>query len=114
MRSCWVYIFWGDIYGRESCRQKESLFEDNNEALQILISGEPKKSKINEFKNDNGELIEAFDDFIVEFCLVSGLADANEFVADGTFLDGYCNDFKALYPDEIKYIQEFLTKNKKH
>ena len=54
-----------------------------------------KKSKINEFKNDNGELIEAFDDFIVEFCLVSGLADANEFVADGTFLDGYCNDFKA-------------------
>ena len=35
--------FWGDIYGRESCRQKESLFEDNNEALQILISGEPKK-----------------------------------------------------------------------
>ena len=106
--------FWGDIYGRESCRQKESLFEDNNEALQILISGEPKKSKINEFKNDYKELIEAFDDFIVEFCLVSGLADANEFVADGTFLDEYCNDFKALYPDEIKYIQEFLTKNEKH
>ena len=106
--------FWGDIQGYESCRQKESLLKENIESLQILISGKPKKSKINEFKKDYKELIQAFDNFIVEFCLVSGLADANEFVADGTFLDGYCNDFKALYPDEIKYIQEFLTKNEKH
>ena len=106
--------FWGDLFGNESCRKKENLFNDNNEALQILISGNPKKSKINEFKNEHKELIHAFDNFIVEFCLISGLVDANEFVVDGTFLDGYCNDFKALYPDEIRYIQEFLTKNDKH
>ena len=106
--------FWGELCGYESCRQKEKLFDENNEALQILISGEPKKSKINDFENQHKDLIEAFDNFIVEFCLISSLVDANEFVADGTFLDSYCNDFKALYPDEIRYIQEFLTNENKH
>ena len=101
--------FWGEVYDQCSCRQKADLCKKNFEELKVLISGQPEKSKINDFQNQEKELIKAFDNFIVEFCLVSGLVDGNEFVADGTFFDGYCNDFKALFPDEIRYIQEFLT-----
>lgn len=37
-----------------------------------------------------------------------------DFVTDGTFIDDYCNDFKGLYPDEIKYIEDFLTSPDEH
>lgn len=104
---------WGDINNKESCRDKEKLCENNDESVNVLISGSPKKSKINDFINQERELIDAFDKFIVEFCLNCGLVDATEFVGDGTFLEAYANNFKALYPDEIKYTQKFLTENDK-
>ena len=105
---------WGDINNNESCRAKAQLCRNFDESVRVLIDGKPSKSKINDFSNEHKELIQAFDDFIVEFCYVSGLVEGNEFVGDGTFLDGWCNDFKALYPDEIKYIQKFLTEHDKH
>lgn len=105
---------WGDINNKESCRQKAQLCKNNDESVKVLIESQPEKSKINDFNNQEKELIHAFDNFIVEFCLVCGLVDADKFVADGTFLDGYCNDFKALYPDEIDYILKFLTRCDEH
>ena len=106
--------FWGDIHNQKSCRAKEEMCVGNEDKVKVLVSGEPKKSKINDFKNQNEELIRAFDDFIVEFSYVMGMVEATEFVGDGTFLDGYCNNFKALYPDEIEYAKKFLTQSKEH
>ena len=106
--------FWGDINNKVSCREKQEMCEGNDEKVKMLISGEPKKSKINDFRNQHKELIRQFDDFIVTFCQVIGMVEAREFVGDGTFLDGNCNDFKALYPDEIEYIKKFLTEDEKH
>ena len=106
--------FWGDINGKVSCRDKEEMCKGTDEKVKMLISGFPKKSQINDFRNANKELIKKFDSFIVEFCLIIGMVDATEFVGDGTFLDGNCNDFKALYPDEIEYIKKFLTEQEKH
>ena len=106
--------YWGDINNKVSCREKEEMCDGTDEKVKMLISGTPKKSKINDFKNIHNELIKEFDRFIVEFCQVMGMVEATEFVGDGTFLDGNCNDFKALYPDEIEYIKKFLTQQEKH
>ena len=56
----------------------------------------------------------AFDDFIVEFCTITGLAGGTKFVGDGTFYDSYSNDYKGLYPDEIYYVRDFLTSHDKN
>ena len=106
--------FWGDINEKVSCRKKEEMCVGTDEKVKMLITGTPKKSQINDFINSHSELINEFDSFIVEFCHVMCLVDAKEFVGDGTFLDGNCNDFKALYPDEIEYIKKFLTEQEKH
>ena len=78
---------WGDINNNESCRAKAQLCRNFDESVRVWIDGKPSKSKINDFSNEHKELIQAFDDFIVEFCYVSGLVEGNEFVGDGTFLD---------------------------
>ena len=35
-----------------------------------------------------------------------GLVEVIDFVGEGSFLDGNCNDFKALYSDEIEFIKK--------
>ena len=105
---------WGDWNNHESCRDKAQLCRNNDESVQVLISGQPSKSTINNFNNDESLLINAFDDFIVEFCTVCGLISGTEFVTDGTFYDSYSNDFKGLYPDEIYYVKDFLRDTSKH
>ena len=68
--------YWGDINNKVSCREKEEMCNGYDEKVKILISGKPKKSKINDFKNIHKELINEFDSFIVEFCQVMGLVEA--------------------------------------
>lgn len=88
---------WGHWNNHESCRQLAQLCKNNDESVQVLISTQPSKSTVNDFTNDEAELIRAFDDFIVEFCTIVGLVGGTEFNADGTFVDAYSNYFKALY-----------------
>ncbi|MDO5825737.1 MAG: hypothetical protein Q4Q22_05115 [Methanosphaera sp.] len=37
---------WGDWNNHESCRDKQQLYRNNDESVQVLISGQPSKSTI--------------------------------------------------------------------
>ena len=99
---------WGDWNNKMSCREKAEMCKNDDGSVQFLIEGQPSKSKINDFTREYKDLIQAFDNFIVEFSLITGLADGSEFTCDGTFIDSYSDDFKALYPDEIQFVKDFL------
>lgn len=77
----------------------------------FLNCKKPGKSSINEFLNDFSELIDLFDIFIVEFGLKTDLMDGNIQYEDGTFLKGYCNDFKKLYKNQLYCLKDFITEH---
>ena len=60
---------WGDWNNNMSCREKAEMCKNDDGSVQFLIEGQPSKSKINDFTREYKDLIQAFDNFIVEFSL---------------------------------------------
>lgn len=60
------------------------------------------------------DLIEKFDQFLIDLGMGLQLIGGEKLYADGTILKAWCNTFKKMYPYEIRYLKEFLIKNSKN
>lgn len=110
-----TFIFWAKNNNRESYRELEEWYDNNDETCQLVLKCEkPSKSLINNFKNEYNELIDKFDQFIIDFAMAIDLIDGKIVYGDGTILKAWCNAFKKMYPYEIKYLKEFLNNNIKN
>lgn len=106
------FVCWGHMNDIISCRDLEKWWHRNDDTCNIFLDcKKPGKSSINEFLNDFSELIDLFDNFIVEFGLKTGLMDGDIQYEDGTFLKGYCNEFKKLYKNQLYYLKDFITEH---
>lgn len=106
------FVCWGHMNDIISCRALEEWWRRNDDTCNILLNcRKPGKSSINEFLNDYSELIDAFDIFIVEFGLKTGLISGDIQYEDGTFLKGYCNNFKRLYKNQLYYLKDFIIQH---
>ena len=109
------FILWGKNNDKESCRKLEKWCDNNDESCQLVLKCEkPGKDTINRFKNNNVDLIDAFDQFLIDLGLGLGLIDGKIVYADGTILKAWCNTFKKMYPDEITYLKKFIQDNIKN
>ena len=107
-----TFIFWAKNNNRESYRELEEWYDNNDETCQLVLKCEkPSKSLINNFKNENTALIDKFDQFIIDFAMAIGLIDGKIVYGDGTILKAWCNTFKKMYPYEINYLKKFLNNN---
>ena len=107
-----TFIFWAKHNKRESYRDLENWYENNDETCQLVLKcKKPKKSLLNQFKNEYRDLIDKFDKFLIDFAMAIELIDGKIVYGDGTILKAWCNTFKKMYPYEIKYLKEFLNKN---
>ena len=107
-----TFIFWAKNNNRESYRELEEWYENNDETCQLVLKCEkPSKSLINNFKNEYSYLIDKFDQFIIDFARAIELIDGKIVYGDGTILKAWCNTFKKMYPYEINYLKKFLNNN---
>ena len=114
-REIFPYVLWGLNNNKESCRELEEWTDNNDETCQLVLKCEkPGKDVINRFKNNYMELINAFDQFLIDFASALGLIDGKILYADGTVFKAWCNTFKKMYPDEIEYLKKFLQTNIKN
>lgn len=108
------FISWGHMNDIISCRALEKCWGEDNSTYNIFLDcKKPGKTSINEFLNDYSDLIDAFDIFIIEFGLKTGLMGGDIQYEDGTFLKGYCNNFKKLYKNQLFYLKDFIIKHSK-
>ena len=107
-----TFLFWAKNNKRESCRDLEKWCENNDETCQLVLKCEkPSKTQLNRFKNNHMELIDKFDQFLIDFAMAIELIDGKIVYGDGTILKAWCNSFKKMYPYEINYLKKFLNNN---
>lgn len=107
-----TFLFWAKNNKRDSYRELEEWCENNDETCQLVLKCEkPSKTLINRFKNEYSDLIDKFDQFLIDFAMAIGLIDGKIVYGDGTILKAWCNVFKKMYPYEINYLKKFLRYN---
>lgn len=105
-------IFWGKENNKESCRELAEWMDNNDETCQLLLNcKKPSKNTFNRFKNNHANLIDKFDQFIIDLGSITGLIGGEILYGDGTILKAYCNQFKKMYPYEMDFLKQFLIKN---
>lgn len=73
---------------QRTCRKIESFLSDNSEACKYITNNKlPKKSKINEFKNEYEYLINEFFIYTVEFGAKFNLIDFETVTVDSTTIE---------------------------
>ena len=109
------FILWGKNNNRDSSRELENWCDNNDESCQLVLDCEKiTKDVIIRFKNDNQDLVNKFDQFLIDLGKALELIDGKILYADGTILKAWCNTFKTMYPYEIDYLKEFLKTNSKN
>ena len=79
---------------QRTCRKIESFLSDNSEACKYITNNElPKKSKINEFKNDYDYLINEFLIYTVEFGAKFNLVDFEIVTIDSTTIEASVDEY---------------------
>ena len=107
-----TFLFWAKDNNRESYRDLQNWYENNDETCQLVLKCQkPSKSSLNNFKNEHMDLIDKFDQFLVDFAMAIELIDGKIVYGDGTILKAWCNAFKKMYPYEINYLKKFLNNN---
>ena len=110
-----AFILWGKNNNQDSSRDLEKWCDNNDETCQLILDCEKiSKDAIIRFKNDYPDLINKFDQFLVDLGKGLGLIDGKVVYADGTILKAWCNTFKTMYPYEIEYLKDFLKTNRKN
>ena len=105
-------ILWAKSNKRESCRDIVKWYDNNDETCQLVTKCiKPNKNEIIRFKNAYVDLIDKFDQFLIDLGIGLQLINGEILYADGTILKAWCNTFKTMYPYEIQYLKEFLLKN---
>lgn len=103
---------WAHYHNVFSCREMEELWKHNIEAVDFILNcTKPGKSTISAFLKEYEDLIESFDKFIKKFSINLGLIEGKTIYWDGTFIKAYCNNYKKMYPTQIKYLESFIKKH---
>ena len=107
-----TFVLWGKNNSNDSC----SVFVIGVIILIRLVNiywifKKPSKTTLNNFVNENMELFDKFDQFLVDFASALRLIGGEILYGDGTILKAWCNTFKDIILYEIKYLKEFLTFN---
>ena len=91
-----LYVF-ATFRGIRSCRKIEEFLDDKSKACMYITNEKlPRKSKINQFKNDYSYLIDQFLKFTVQFGVNFGLVDFKIISIDSTPIEAYVNEFGSL------------------
>ena len=89
----------------------ESFLSDNNEACKNITNNKiPKKSKINEFKNEYPHLINEFLLFTVEFGVQFNLVDFKIVKIDNATIKANVDECRRLKYDQIYYLENLIPK----
>ena len=95
-------------------RKIESILSDKNEACKYITNNKlPKKSKINEFKNEYSYLINEFLLFTVEFGVQFNLVDFKIVTVDSTTVEASVDEYRRLRYEQIIYLENLILKYSK-
>lgn len=101
-----LYAF-ATFRGHRSCRKIEGFLDDKSKACMHITNEKlPRKSKINQFKNDYSYLIDQFLKFTVQFGFKLGLVDFKIISIDSTPIESYVNEFRSLSIAQIIYLED--------
>ena len=101
--------FFATFRGQRSCRKIEAFLDDKNKACMYITNEKlPRKSKINQFKNDYEYLINHFLKFTVQFGFKFGLVDFKILSIDSTPIEAYVNEFRSLSIGQILYLEDLI------
>ena len=102
-----LYVF-ATFRGHRACRRIEEFLDDKSKACGYITNEKlPRKSKINQFKNDYAYLIDQFLKFTVKFGFDFGLVDFKIVSIDSTPIEAYVNEFRILSIGQITYFRRF-------
>ena len=108
-----LYIF-ATFRLQRTCRKIESFLSDKNEACKYITNNKlPKKSKINEFKNEYSYLINEFLLFTVEFGVQFNLVDFKIVTVDSTTVEASVDEYRRLRYEQIIYLENLILKYSK-
>lgn len=108
-----LYIF-ATFRLQRTCRKIESFLSDNNEACKYITNNNlPKKSKINEFKNEYAYLINEFLLYTVEFGVQFNLVDFKIVTIDSTTIEASVDEYNRLKHDQLYYLENLILKYSK-
>ena len=103
-----LYVF-ATFRGIRSCRKIEEFLDDKSKACMYITNEKlPRKSKINQFKNDYAYLIDQFLKFTVQFGFNFGLVDFKIVSIDSTPIEAYVNEFRSLSIGQIIYLEDLI------
>ena len=103
-----LYTF-ATFRGYRSCRKiEEFLDEKSNACMYITNEKLPRKSKINQFKNDYAYLIKHFLKYTVQFGFKFGLVDFKIISIDSTPIKAHVNEFRSLSIAQIIYLEDLI------
>ena len=103
-----LYVF-ATFRGHRSCRKIEAFLDDKSKACAYITNEKlPRKSKINDFKNDYEYLIKSFLKFTVQFGFDFGLVDFKIISIDSTPIEAYVNEFRSLSIGQIIYLEDLI------
>lgn len=96
---------------QRTCRKIESFLSDNNEACKYITNNElPKKSKINQFKNDYEYLINEFLIYTVEYGAKFNLVDFETVTVDSTTIEASADEYRRLKYEQLCYLEDLIKK----
>ena len=108
-----LYVF-ATFRLQRTCRKIESFLSDNSEACKYITNNKlPKKSKINEFKNEYYYLINEFLLFTVEFGVQFNLVDFKIVTLDSTTVEANVDEYRCLKYDQLYYLENLILKYNK-
>lgn len=103
-----LYTF-ATFRGHRSCRKIEDFLDDKSKACMYITNEKlPRKSKINQFKNDYSYLINQFLKFTVQFGVNFSLIDFKIISIDSTPIEAYVNEFRSLSIGQILYLEDLI------
>ena len=103
-----LYVF-ATFRGHRACRRIEEFLDDKSKACGYITNEKlPRKSKINQFKNDYAYLIDQFLKFTVKFGFDFGLVDFKIVSIDSTPIEAYVNEFRILSIGQITYLEDLI------
>ena len=103
-----LYVF-ATFRGHRTCRGIEEFLDDKSKACGYITNEKlPRKSKINQFKNDYAYLIDQFLKFTVKFGFDFGLVDFKIVSIDSTPIEAYVNEFRILSIGQITYLEDLI------
>lgn len=103
-----LYIF-ATFRGQRSCRRIADWLTDHSKGCQYITNNKyPKKSKINQFKNECGYLIDQFLKFTAELGFDFGLVDFKIITIDSTPIEAYVNEFRIMSIKQINYLENLI------